>query len=242
MTQIIGKAGHCLCRVLAAVLVIVCVLSYNGTAKAAGEKKSEHTVVIYCGAGEPDFKGEILFPLQFLKMKQVQSELELSAAQIEKLNESLEKIGTVIIEPYLKNGYQNESYDDVEKKLDASRKRIAEILGSRQMPRFKGILVQLYGLLSLPNRDLREVLRLKPEQKYMLDSIRAQMFAQINGISENPIKATSNGGCKYVPVDNEKSREIVRKSEQSFLDLLVPDQKQTIEKLKGKPLKLDMKN
>ncbi len=242
MTHIHETARRRFYRIVAVVFVIAAVLSYTAPAQAAGEQKSDRAVVIYCGDGEQYFKGEILFPLQFLKLKQVQSELQLSDAQIVKLNESLEKIGTVIIEPYLKNANQKESYDEVEKKLDASRKRIAEILGSRQMPRFKGILVQLYGLWSLPNRDLREVLRLKPEQKYMLDNIRTQLFAQINGISENPLKATVTGECKYVPVDNEKIKEIVTKSEQSFLDLLVVDQKQAIEKLKGKPLKLDMKN
>jgi len=230
------------CRMIAAIFALFSVLMlHSEVVQAASEADIERMSVIYCGGEDAAFKGEVMFSLKFLQTKQVQSELGLTDAQINKLGEALEKTSSVLTAPYAKTGYQNESFDEVEKKRDASRKRVAEILKPQQLSRFKGILVQLYGPFSLPKKDLRDVLRLTPEQKYQVDGIMAQLFAKLNEISDNPLKANATGTCKYVPVDNAKRTDIVNNSEKAFLNLLSLEQKQVIEKIKGKPLKLDVK-
>jgi len=224
---------------LSTLFVFSCLLAPCGVARA-GETRSEELFLLYCVSDNPEqpgFQGEVLAPITFLQNKQVQSELGLSESQLGKLNEGVESSNRASLQPYLKQGTHRDSYENIEKGLDASRKKVAEVLNRNQMMHFKSLLVQKYGPWSLSNKDFREVLRFTPEQKHKLDSVRLQLFTRINALAEQPLAANAVGFCKYAPVQGEAAKEAYRKSEQAFMDLLTAGQRETLEKIKGKPAK-----
>ncbi|MBK5276397.1 MAG: hypothetical protein JJE30_15310 [Desulfuromonadales bacterium] len=228
-------------RFLIALFVFSCLLAQSGVLNASSEQRFDDMFLIYCATDTATFEGEILVSLKFLQTKQVQVELGLTDSQINNLNEAIESSNKALLEPYVKKGNHRDSLENIQKSVDATRKKLAEVLRSNQLSRFKGLMVQKYGPWNLGNKDFREVLRLTPEQKFKMDNVRAQMFNKINAMSDKPLTASSSGICKYVPIDNEAARDTVKKSEQSFLDLLSAGQRETLDKIKGKPVKMPAK-
>lgn len=228
-------------RFLIALFVFSCLLVQSGVLYASSEQRLDDMFLIYCASDTATFEGDILVSLKFLQTKQVQSELGLTDSQINNLNEAIESSNKALLEPYVKQGNHRDSYDNIQRSLDATRKKVAEVLRPNQISRFKGLMVQKYGPWSLGNKDFREVLRLTPEQKFKMDKVRAELFDKINAMSDKPLTTNSNGICKYVTINNDADRDLVRKSEQSFLDLLSAGQRETLDKIKGKPVKTPAK-
>lgn len=123
------------------------------------------------------------------------------------------------------------------KLVNDSRKKVAEILKPDQLKRMRNFWLQLYGLWIIPGKDLQELLRLTTTQEKNIDLIRAQVFRNINDASDKPVRPKSPEQCKVAVINNDRLFKMVKQGEQSALEVLTPEQRNILEKIKGKPFK-----
>lgn len=217
---------------------------------AISSYSSEHTPIIYafyCSSEKIPFIGELMPPiLSVMEDDKVKAELDLSNTQIGKLREidkaffaGLKDVLTRkenIDHELLANNRRIEDHVIAIGKLsEDARKRTNEILKPHQLSRMKELLLQIKGILSIPKKDLRQLLRLDREQEFAIDSIRAGIFKKINETTSPDSVIASTGRCKFATSTNRDIAILLEESEKSVYRLLNPEQKATIEKFKGKP-------
>lgn len=186
----------------------------------------------YCPSEEIPFIGELMPPvLHVLEDDKVKAELALSNSQVEKLRE-VDKAFLAGLKDILTHNDGSRSIEDhvvaIGKLSEDARKRTNEILKPHQMSRMREILLQLYGVLFVPKKDLRQLLRLDRDQERAIDEIRSGVFRRID-------ETASPGRCKFVTSTKRDISILLEKGEKSVYLLLSPEQKATVEKLKGKP-------
>lgn len=242
MAENLQSSKRHISRSLALITFLVAVTSLPAGASPTADSKQPSVPlpsVIYCSSTETDVEGEFLAPMQILQNKKVQDNLGLSPLQIEKLKELVSKTEEVFMTDYIKKGVRSDSIDNLRREIDESRRRVSEIFRQEQLARLRGIMVQLYGLWSLMNKDLQETLRLTPEQKDKYDAVRVQMFEKINELSDKPIPLRSGFICKFTSIESTALKDIVGKSEQSFFDLLTAEQREALKGMQGASFSLD---
>jgi len=210
---------------------------------------AENTPIIaafYCSSEDIPFIGELMPPiLPIMQNEKVRAELDLSNAQIERLKE-IEKVFFTGIkdilaedenrgrELRLKGGRIEDHVIAIGKLSEDARKRTNEILKPHQQSRMKELLLQLKGVLPVPKKDLRQLLRLDREQERAIDEIRSGIFKRIDETTSQDSVIASAGRCKFATSSNRDVAVLLEEGEKSAYRLMSPEQKSTIEKLKGK--------
>jgi hypothetical protein len=201
----------------------------------------------YCSSKEIDFIGELIPPvLSIMEDNKVKTELDLSDSQIEKMREmdkvffagvkdvlnSSENRGSEL----LRNGRKIEDHVIAIGKLsEDARKYTNEILKPHQLARMKELLLQLKGgVLTIPKKDLRQLLRLDRKQEKEIDEIRSFIFKRIDETASPASVITSVGRCKFATSTDCNIAISLEQSEKLVYSLLSPEQQATIEKYKGK--------
>jgi hypothetical protein len=203
---------------------------------ANNDQRLDPMFTIFCASEQGEFEGELLVSLHFLQIRQIQKDLGLTKGQIIKINEVIAKTNEMVMKPYIEQGFQKESFESLAKKLDQTRKRLADILRPPQLLRVKGIMLQMYGFWSLSPKDLLEVIRVNPDQKVIIGNIRTQMFRNIKEMSDKPIKTNLNNICIYTVMSLDKYKNIINNNELAVINILSNEQKDAIDKLKGNSL------
>lgn len=217
------------------------------TSSANAENRPAPMTILYCSSDEIGFTGDIYTPIQFSRDKEIADELGLTDLQMERLKEADEQfnaglkdwLASLRPQPDQKGLDPSDLNKEAGKLIQDSRKKVAEILKPDQLRRVRNVWLQLYGLWIISGQDLQELLRLSITQEKKIDQIRAQMFNKINSSIDQPVGSKISERCKSVVITNEKLRSIVRQGEQSALAVLTPQQKDTLEKIKGQPFKLN---
>ncbi len=201
----------------------------------------------YCSSEDLPFIGELMpHMLSIVENDKVRAELNLSDAQIEKMRDVDRGFFAGVKEvltrneskdgELLQNGGRSENHVmAIGKFSEDARKRTNEILKSHQLARMQEILLQLKGVLSIPKKDLRQLLRLDPKQERAIDEIRSGIFKKMDETSSPDSVIASAGRCKFVTSTKRDISILLEKGEKSVYLLLSPEQKATVERLKGKP-------
>jgi hypothetical protein len=202
--------------------------------------------VFYCSSDEIPFIGELIPVITILENDKVKAELGLSAIQIDRLKEE-DKSFSAGIKNFItrQNGSDNASDKGSKTSveyiksaafmIEDARKRTSEVLKPHQLTRMKEIVLQRAGILSIPKREIQQLLHLERKQERALDEIRSRLFKKIDDITpQNHVMAAGNA-CKFVSPERGKLAAFIAESEKSAYRLLTSEQKDTIEKLKGKP-------
>jgi hypothetical protein len=231
---------------------VICLIINLAFVLLAGKSSysAEHTLAIYafyCSSEEIAFIGELMPPiLSILEDDKVKAELDLSNTQIEKMREMdkafLTGIEDVITrneskanELILSTGKIEDYVLAIGKLSENARKRTNEILKPHQISRMKELLLQLYGLMFVPKKDLRQLLRLERNRERAIDELRSGIFKKINETTLPDSVIVSSSRCKYVTTTNQDIVILLKESGKAVYRLMSPEQKENIEKLKGKP-------
>ncbi|HJV65345.1 MAG TPA: hypothetical protein VJ550_06430 [Geomonas sp.] len=193
---------------------------------------------VYCASDELPFIGELLPSMRWVtEDPKAKAELALTPLQQTKLRESEENF-----DAGLKSWLNNQppspgkatmaEIKGVGKMVEEARKRTGDVLKPHQLSRLRELMLQRVGLLSIPKKDLQQVLRLERSQERSIDEIRSSVFA---GMDKKAKVVATDGRCKLVraPATPEMSR-LLAESEKSVYRLLSKEQKEMVEKLKGK--------
>lgn len=200
----------------------------------------------YCSSEEIPFIGELMPPiLSIMEDDNVKAELDLSNTQIEKLR-GIDKAFFTGLKDVLTRD-ENKARDlllngerikdhviAIGKLSEDARKRTNEILKPYQQSRMKELLLQLEGVLTIPKKDLRQLLRLDKKQERAIDEIRSGIFKRIDETTSPDSVIASASRCKFATSTNRDIAILLGESEKLVYLLLSPEQKATIEKLKGK--------
>lgn len=216
---------------------------------AKSSYSAEHTPIIYafyCSSEEIPFIGELMPPiLSIMEDDKVKAELDLSNTQIEKLRE-IDKaffagLKDVLTrdenkgrELMLNGGRIEDHVIAIGKISEDARKRTTEILKPHQLFRMKELLLQLEGVLFIPKKDLRQLLRLDKKQERAIDEIRSGIFKRIDETTSPDSVIASASRCKFATSTNRDISILLEESEKLVYRLLSPEQKGNFEKLKGK--------
>ncbi|MCM2359249.1 MAG: hypothetical protein NDI77_13960 [Geobacteraceae bacterium] len=235
-------------RVALAPLLFIAALASSAVGSAEGRFGPDPMMIVYCSSEQLGFNGEVVAPLQLLQRKEIADELGLTGSQLDNIKEADQQFNAGLKE-WLDKQAGSAAFSqqrkekaggldmDIAKQVGETRKKVAEILKQGQLRRMRSISLQMYGLWVIPIKDMQELLRLTTTQEAKLDGIRAQLFRKINDASDAPVKPSSPVQCKIVAVNNEKIRSLVVQSERAAYEILSPEQKETLEKMKGKPFR-----
>lgn len=205
------------------------------------------TYAFYCSSEEIAFIGELMFPaLTIMEDDKVKADLDLSNTQIEKMREMdkafvngikdvLTRNGNKGHELLLSGGRIEDHVIAIGKLFEDARKRTSEILKPHQLYRMKELLFKLKGILFIPKKDLKPLLRLDKKQERAIDEIRSAIFKRIDETTSPDAVIASAGRCKFATSTNREVAILLEQSEKSVYRILSPEQKENLEKLKGKP-------
>jgi hypothetical protein len=210
----------------------------------AGERL---TAAFYCPADDISFIGELMTPIvSVLEDQKVRTELGLSDDQLEKMTE-IEKAYDAGIRgglsgadgrtgEFMKGGGTTEGYVlAVGKMSEETRRKTNDVLKRKQMQRMQEIVLQLYGVLFVPKKELRQMLDLNREQERGIDEIKSRVFAKIDGTAAPGQVTVAANRCRFAKLAAPDVTALLRESEQAAKQLLNPEQVRTVEKFKGEP-------
>jgi Spy/CpxP family protein refolding chaperone len=184
------------------------------------------------GAGRPGSD-----PLQLLQLPKVQQELQLTEEQIQKLK----AIDTGTRERLR----QRTRGADLERQVQQTRQQVADVLKPQQLARFRGILLQVNGWEpeSPPPRsrgqNVRNPIELSPQQRQQLTTLQEQTNQRIRGNVTRTRSSDPAAICQTVNANRQRIEPIRQASQQQALEALTPEQRATLDKLKGEPFELE---
>jgi hypothetical protein len=213
--------------------------------ESCAAEPSPVVLAFYCPSEEIDFIGELLFPLSVIENSKGKAQLDLSDIQVEKMRETDKAFLDGVKDVLTRN--ENKGRDPmggdvrvedhviaIGKLAEDARKRTNDILKPHQMSRLKELLLQFNGVLSVPKKDLRQLLRLDRKQERAIDEIRSGIFKRIDETTSPDSVIASSGRCKFATSTNQAVARSLEEGDKSIYRLLSPEQKEQIEKLKGK--------
>jgi hypothetical protein len=118
---------------------------------------------------------------------------------------------------------------------EETRRKTNDVLKRKQMQRMQEIVLQLYGVLFVPKKDLRQMLDLDREQERGIDEIKSRVFAKIDGTAAPGQVTVAANRCTFAKLATPDVTALLRESEQAAKQLLNPEQVRTVEKFKGEP-------
>jgi len=190
--------------------------------------------------------------LGLLRLEQVRKELELVDDQVAKLNQLAEKLrsemrerfsGLRDLSPEERRAKMQELGQELRKRNEELEAEVKKILLPHQLTRLEEIRLQLMGLRALDDPKVAEALGITEEQKAKMQQIREQAREKMRSLFEQ-----MRGMRDLTEEERAAKREELRKQfqearqgvEKKILDVLSDEQKETFEKMKGEPFKLDL--
>lgn len=214
---------------------------------AAAADRPRLITAFFCPTADIAFIGELMPPIvTVLEDEKVRAELGLTNDQIEKLRE-IEKTYDAGVKGVLSgsdeksrelmqgSGKNEEHVLAIGKMSEESRKKTNELLKKKQLLRMQEIMLQLYGVLFIPKKDLRQMLELDQKQERAIDEIKARIFRKIDETTTPDLVTVAANRCKFATHVKPDLADLLTESEQAVYRLLGPEQKNVIEKLKGAP-------
>jgi len=201
----------------------------------------------YCSSEKIPFIGELMpHMLSIMENSKVRAELNLSDDQLEQMRQVDRGFISGVKEVLnrnqsngggmMRNGVRTENHVmAIGKFSEDARKRTNAILKSAQLARMQEIVLQLKGVLSIPKKDLRQLLRMDAKQERAIDEIRSGIFREIDETASPDSVIASAGRCKFIISTKHDVSVLLKKGEHAVYLLLNPAQKAIIEKMKGKP-------
>jgi hypothetical protein len=186
-------------------------------------------------------------PLELIQSEQVKTELNITddqIAQLKTLEEELratlkQKTSGIDMKELQKDDAKIKAlYADIDKDIQASREKVGQILKPEQIQRLRGISLQLFGFGVLTLADVEQDLKITPEQKAEMDTLREELFKNMKASWEIPT-GTAEEKQKIIANNRKKMDQIVQENNSKALALLTDEQKQTLETLKGEKFVLD---
>jgi hypothetical protein len=229
------------------ICLIISLIFFPMTVTSTLAATHDLTSAYYCSSDEIPFIGELIPSMaSIVESPKAKSELGLTSAQMDKMRD-INKYFSSGIKSWFAKQNDSESASprngkaaiehvmELSKMTEDARKRTNEVLKSPQMARMKEIMLQRTGLLAVPKKELQQLLRLERSQERAIDEIRSRIFKKIDGTITPSLVIASEGHCKFVDLTNQDLDALLRESEKSVYLLLNSKQKETIEKIKGKP-------
>lgn len=191
------------------------------------------------GVARPGFD-----PLQLLQAKQVQQELQLTEAQVQKLKTINDTARSQVME-YSRG---NKAIQEIEKQVQKTRQQVAEVLQPNQLNRFREILLQVNGWT--PESPMRRATGLNQQSAINLSPAQQQQLADLQGKTHERMSSLFNHSassdpaaiCQTINNNWEQIESIRQASKQQALEVLTPEQRVTLKKLEGKPFVLAAPN
>jgi len=200
----------------------------------------------YCSSEEIPFIGELMPSfLSIMDTDKVKTELNLSNAQIEEIRKIDNSLSAGLkdilmndekkIDELMVNGGKIEDHlVAVRKKIsDDVRKRMREVLKPHQDARMREIMVQIYGVIFIPKKDLRELLKLEKKQERAIDELRSNIFKEIDKSVPHELIIASSSRCKFVT--SIYNKQLFKEAEREVYRILNDEQREIIQNLKGNP-------
>jgi hypothetical protein len=201
----------------------------------------------YCPANDIPFIGELMTPVvAVLEDPKVRAELGLDGDQVEKMTE-VEKKFNAGVKDLLSGGGERsrevmkaggpveEPLMAVGKMSEDSRRKTNDVLTRKQMQRMQEIVLQLYGVLFVPRKDLRQMLDLNREQERGIDQIKSRVFAKIDETKAPDQFTAAANRCTFATLARPEITALLKESEQAASRLLNSEQARTVEKFRGEP-------
>jgi LTXXQ motif family protein len=186
-------------------------------------------------------------PLELLENAQIKKEISLTdeqSAEIKKLDTEFRaslktKVAGVKIEELKGDETKLKAkYTEIDKDAQSFREKVGKVLKPEQLSRMKQIYLQIYGFGPLTSSDYTTDLKLTDEQSGKIKTIREDLFTNMKASWTTP--TGSDDEKKQTIANNRKQMEqILKDSNDQTLAVLTPEQKKTLETIKGKEFKLD---
>lgn len=199
----------------------------------------------FCPSGEVPFIGELMTPVAaVLEDPKVRAELGLTDDQLNAMT-AVETAHDADIKAMLAGtgtpresvggGGAEETVLAVSRISADSRRRTSEVLKRRQMQRLQEIVLQRYGVLFVPKRELRQILGLSREQERGIDEIKSRIFAGISETAAPGEAVVAANRCAFATLGGPRIGALLRDGEQAARRLLSSEQARTVERFAGKP-------
>ncbi len=228
--------------VAVAAVLIMAAGSYAGELVMTPHAGEPAPIVLafYCPSEEIGYIGELLFPLAVLDNAKAKAELEVTDTQMAKLIEMDTAFSNGIKEVLNKNENKGVRMEDhiiaIGKLAEDARQRTNDILKPHQVIRLRELLLQQNGVLSIPKKDIRQMLRLEREQERKIDEIKAGVFRKIDETTKQAPDAGPAGRCRFAASTSQDVARALADGNAAIIKILTPEQKTLLDKMKGKPL------
>lgn len=192
-------------------------------------------------------------PLQLLQSEKVQKELNLTNAQIQKID----RVRTQAQQQLSEFRGRANSPEDIKRQIEQTKQQIANILQPQQLQRFREILLQVNGWNpESPSENrvsskqdsttltLSSPIELTPEQQKELQDLQKETQEKIGRhfsppernipLSQNP----SQKICNPVNTNRNSIEPLVEAYQEKTLEILSNEQQTTLEGLKGQPFEI----
>jgi hypothetical protein len=178
-----------------------------------------------------------------LRAEEVQKELELLDDQKAKLKavsdevrEEMQKQGEKLRD--LSQEERSAKFAELRKDFSAKiTAKLNEVLLPHQMERVKQLAVQRLGPMALGDPDVQQKLKITDEQKEKMQAVRESITnsaRELFGNRESLQNLDENARRKRFEEMREKFGKLRSEAEGKALEILTADQKDTLEKMKGK--------
>ena len=187
-------------------------------------------------------------PLILLQSEQVQKELELVDDQKAKLRKIGEKMRNEMREAFsglrdLSSEERRKKIDELREKLPARaeelRKEVNDVLLPHQVDRLKQIRVQMLGSGALSDKEVIETLGLTKEQQEKLRAVAEETTQKTRAMFEGLADLSQEARREKFAEIRDETRKLREEAAKKAREVLTPQQREKLEKLKGEKFELD---
>jgi hypothetical protein len=175
--------------------------------------------------------------LQLLGIPEVQQELKMTPAQIEKLPAKQEELRQAMQE--LRQQGQPGSPEEGQKRMEKMRelqdKAVTDILDTTQKKRFRQLELQQQGPIALGRKDVADELKLTEEQRRKVAGLQQQANSEMQGMMQ---------GVDFQNMSQDERQNLMRKMQdmqkatgEKIAAVLNDDQRATWKAMQGEPFK-----
>ncbi|MDJ0732580.1 MAG: Spy/CpxP family protein refolding chaperone [Nostocaceae cyanobacterium] len=191
-------------------------------------------------------------PLSLIQNEQIKKELQLTENQSAKIKQIEQDFRAAItqrvsgvtfkgLDKTQKEAKIKEISKDLDKEIQEARKKVGAVLKPEQETRWKQIVLQIYGWGVLTKDEYSSELKLTSKQQEEMNQLRDQMITKMRANWQNPDNKNEPRE-KVIASNRQRLEQIVKNTNEEALDVLTPEQKKNLEKLKGKKFNLDPKS
>lgn len=203
-----------------------------------GEGEPDPITAGMTGADRPDTD-----PLELLQSDQVKQELKITDEQAGKIQQVSQNFRQELKQTYsglnlsgLPPEQQSQKLQEVsgqvQQDIDQTRQEIGKVLTPEQVNRFKQISLQIYGFGVLNSDQFTQDLKLTADQEKQLNDLRQQVVEKMRASWEVP-PTDAQKRTEVIDANRKRMEQILQQSNEEALAVLTPEQKKTLDTLKG---------